>query len=218
MKRLVIALAVLSGCIPMRKTFVMRPEATVRVVDSDGAPITSASVVLVRNKYPYGSRDARWSAKTDAKGEVSFSREEETQTVYPLMMHGVPGYGFVVCADAPGYAGKQEHLSLPESGPPPPVVLKLVDGDRPCEGKADLSAPPKGKARVLGIERVDAETWKLDLVLRNDDPIAAGVTLSGLKIAKVVWQGEPIDEWRRATVQVRGPGEKVRSGDLLVRE
>lgn len=218
MKHLVIALVVFSGCIPWRKTFTMRPPTAVRVVDASGGPIAAATVVLVRNKYPYGSRDATWHAKTDLKGEVSFTREEETQTVYPLMMHGVPGYGFVVCADAPGYAGKEQHLSLPEEGAPPPVVLKLVDGDRPCEAKADLSPPDAGKARVLGIERVDKDTWKLDIVLPKDEPVAVCVTLSGLKISKIEWQSEPINPFRRATVQARGPGEKVRFGDLLVRE
>lgn len=222
MKPLVLAFAVLMGCIPMKRTFVMRPGGTIQVVDAKGAPIESASVTLTRNKYPYGREDAVWHVKTDAKGEVSFTREENTQTVYPLMMHGVPGYGFVACAEAPGYAGKNGSWMLPEEGPQPPLVLKLAEGDRPCASKADLTPPPKGKARVLGVERLyleqGPEQWKLELVLPKDEPVAIGVTFGGLKLTKIEWQSEPINEWRRATVVAHGPGEKVHFGELLARE
>jgi len=218
MKRLVVALALLSGCIPMKMKFVMRPEGVVRVVDAKGAPIASARVILLREKYPHRREDARWTVKTDAKGEVSFTREEERQTVFPLMMHGVPGYGFVACAESPGYASKQEAWRVPEEGASPPLVLNLAEGDRRCESKVDLSVPPKGRARVLGIERVDADVWKLDVVLPKDEPVAVGVPLGSLTVTKVEWQSEAINAFRRATVQTRGPGEKVRFGELLVRE
>ncbi len=223
MRMLVLAFAVLMGCIPMKKTFIMRPGGTIQVVDAKGAPIASASVTLTRNKYPYGREDAQWHEKTDAKGEVSFTREENTQTVFPLMMHGVPGYGFVACAEAPGYAGKSGSWMLPEEGPQPPLVLKLAQGDRPCvPPKGELTAPPKGNARVLGVERTDpeqgAEQWKLELVLPKDEPVAIGVTLGGMKLTKIEWQSAPINEWLRATVVARGPGEKVHFGELLARE
>lgn len=217
MKRFVLPLVLLSGCIPMKKTFIVRPESSIRVVDGAGAPIEGASVKLVRNKYPYGRHDADWTATTNAKGEVSFSKEEKTETVYPLMMHGVPGYGFVACVESPGKASKTEHLSFDDAGKTT-VTIKLVDGDRPCEGKADMTLPPPGKARVFGIERVDATTWKVDLFLPKSEPVAVGNTFGGLKIKKIEWQGEPIDTWRRATVQAEGPGEKVHFGDVLDRQ
>lgn len=222
MKRFALALLFLSGClpIPMKKTFVMKPGGVVRVTDDKGAPLVGAKVVLTRIKYPYGRHDTEWTAVTDAKGEVSFAREEKTETVYPLMMHGVPQYAFAACAEAAGYAGTPGHWSVPEDGAAfPPLELKLPEGERPCEPrKGELTAPPPGKAQLLSRVRKEADVWTLDLVLPKEEPIAAGVKLGGLEIVKVTWQSEALSTFRRATVEARGPGEKVHVGDLLGRE
>ena len=206
------------GCIPMRKTYVLRPDGIVRVVDGKGAPIAGARVSLIRHRHPHGRNDAEWRTTADARGEVAFTREERTQTVFPLMMHGVPAYSFVACAEAPGYAGTTAQWSAPAGGGQfGTLAIELPEGERPCDAPIDLAPPPAGEARLLARVRKGADEWTLDLTLARAEPIAVGARLGGLVVTKVAWQSEPPSEVRRATVEVRGDAAGLRVGQSIVR-
>jgi hypothetical protein len=106
------ALALAACCpFPWKRTALIRPGGTVRVLDAEsGEPIEGARVVLRRCRVgpPPHVETHRWEADTDGKGEASFEIELEKETVFPLMMHGVPQWGFEVCVTAKDHAGRAE--------------------------------------------------------------------------------------------------------------
>jgi hypothetical protein len=139
-----LCLAVACCPFPRKRTTLIRPEGTVRVLDaSTGEPIEGAEVVLrrVRVGPPPHIESHSWTATTDAAGEASFELELGTETVMPLMMHGVPQWGFEACATHPGHGGAWSSWLVV---PPPsdrsevgriaePLVLELEPGgDEAC--------------------------------------------------------------------------------------
>jgi hypothetical protein len=130
----------LAGCpVPKKRTTLIRPQGTVRVLDAaTGDPLEEAEVVLrrVRVGPPPHIESHSWTARTDAAGEARFELELGTETVMPLMMHGVPQWGFEACATHPGHAGAWSSWLVV---PPPsdrsevgridePLVLELEPG------------------------------------------------------------------------------------------
>jgi len=78
----------------------------VRVVDDTGDPVEDATVVVRRYRVgpPPHIETHRFEARTDTDGEATFEIDVGKESVMPLMMHGVPQWGFEVCATAPGYS------------------------------------------------------------------------------------------------------------------
>ena len=136
-----VCLAVACCPFPKKRTTLIRPGGTVRVLDAaTGEPIEGANVVLrrVRVGPPPQIETHSWSAATNAKGEVSFELELGTETTMPLMMHGVPQWGFEVCATHPGRSGAWSSWLV---APPPsdrsevgridePLVFELEEGEQ----------------------------------------------------------------------------------------
>ncbi len=120
------AIAVTPGCcpIPWLRTVSVRPELTVEVTDAHGAPVAGAEVVVRRFVAAPGPEDAlnRWTATTGPDGRITLPAIEETETVLPLMMHGVPWYGWEACVQAPG-----------------PPVCERVQATRPVEAPHTLT-------------------------------------------------------------------------------
>ena len=137
-------LAPLACFVPMPRTVVLTPSARVRVVRSeDGQPIAGATVVLARRSDPHDQAQGRWTATTGARGEARFARREESETVMPLMMHGVPFYRWNLCAQAPGRAPR---VVVPWPVPASGVVtgverLALEPGEGECGDVSGRSAP-----------------------------------------------------------------------------
>ena len=143
-----LCLAVACCPFPKKRTTLIRPEGTVRVLDAaSGEPLEGAEVVLrrVRVGPPPHIETHSWTAVTDARGEASFEMELGTETVMPLMMHGVPQWGFEVCVTSPGRDGAWSSWLVV---PPPsdraevgridePLVFELVEGgDETCPWEA----------------------------------------------------------------------------------
>lgn len=199
----------------------MRPAGKVRVVDEGDKAIADAAVALLRIRHPHSKRDARYDERADAHGEVSFTLEQKTLTVFPLMMHGVPQFVFSVCAEAPGRASRTLDWAVEPDGTAKTLSIALRKGSRPCDPKPHAAAPKRGEAIVDAVEAKDGGQAQLDVALHAAIALSVGQRFSradgaSADVVKVEWQGEPQDELRRAHLVVSGPRalELVR-GDLL---
>lgn len=111
--------------IPVSRAVSERPDLTVEVFDSSGLPAAGATVTVRRAIVgpPPKTETHRWTTTTDLHGRAHLPAIEVRETTLPLMMHGVPWYGWQVCASTPDGAATFLH----EAGAPvePPVALRL---------------------------------------------------------------------------------------------
>lgn len=210
---------VLAGClpIPVKKTYVMWPGRTIRVVDEKGSPIAGAKVRLVRDRHPHGKNDEVRELTTDEKGEVKVERETKVLKVFPLMMHGVPGFSFRACAESKGTAGTTTKWPNPEESSD--LVLKLLPGSKPCEEELDQTAPAAKTARIEAVEKQEDGRFIVQLALPPDgDPKGLELSKPGaepLKVTDVVWQSPGGPPLLRARVHVSGDPLTYAHGDVV---
>jgi len=93
--------------LPWHRRVLEQPEGTFHVVDATtSAPIAGATVTVRR--YNIGPPPRRvtntWTEPTSSGGVARFSMTSRGEWVMPLMMHGVPQWGWKVCVAAPGHA------------------------------------------------------------------------------------------------------------------
>lgn len=103
----------LAACIP--RTIVTQPALRVTVVDSAGAPVPGAEVVVHWWSAPYGRLEQSFPFVADAAGTVAAPKRTRRETVAPLCMHGVPAHHYRLCAGAAG-SGFTETEIDPVSG------------------------------------------------------------------------------------------------------
>ncbi len=214
MRPLLLVLA-LASCapIPWRQTFVMWPARTVRVLDAEtGKPIAGAAVRLVRYQHPHRREDEVKKLTTDDKGEISIVREEKSLRTFPLMMHGVPGFSFEVCASSADRAAMS--VSLPNDDATTPIEVKLPLGSRPCGVELDQNPPPGAKLRIEGVEK-NGERFVVQLAMGGDRSLRKGDALGQLTIDEVLFQSPAGNAIRRARVAVRGDGTTLKFGELV---
>lgn len=100
--------SVLSGCFcTKQRTIVQSPAVVVEVVDQEsGEPVEGARVKMCRIQIgpPPSEVLDRWETRTDADGRASFAGSTTSETVMPLMMHGVPQRGWELCVEHDEYA------------------------------------------------------------------------------------------------------------------
>ena len=211
----------LAGCIPIpvKKTFVVWPKRTIRVVDEKGMAVAGAKVRVVREMFPHRHDDEVRVLTADENGEVKTERETKVLKVFPLMMHGVPGFGFAACAEMKGYAGTSKSWSNPDE--PSVLTLKLAPGSSPCGVEVDYKPPPAGSIRIESITREDDGNFLVYLAMPpGDDANGAELSKPGadpLKVIKVDWQSEPGGAVRRAHVRVTGDPLQYVYGDVVGR-
>jgi hypothetical protein len=210
-----------TGCIPIpvKKEFVVWPTRTIKVVDEKGTALADVKVRVVRIRYPHHHEDEVRTLTANKDGVVKTERETKTLKVFPLMMHGVPGFSFEACADAKGYAATSASWSNPDD--PSVLTLKLTPGSRPCGVEIDYKPPPTGSVRIESIRREDDGKFLLVVALPpNDDPAGAELSKPGadpLKITKVDWQSPQGGAVRRAHVRVSGDPMQYAYGDIVAR-
>jgi hypothetical protein len=138
-----------AGCcpIPVPDDVMVFPAATIVVHDAGGQPIEGARVFVHAELQPHASpEDPTLELATDADGKAVVEARSVEQTVYPLMMHGVPAYSWHLCVDHPrhGAAVSRLHHENPEA-----IVVELKgevgncavhDGD--LMGKSPSAPPP----------------------------------------------------------------------------
>jgi hypothetical protein len=132
----------LLACIPFPRTALVRPEGDLRVIDdATGQPILGAVVRVHRIRHPHSRVSGRWEQRTNGRGEVAFTMREESETVYPLCLHGVPGYEWAACAEARDHAPRTIRWDPPESGRHHGITtIRLAAGSGPCDRA--LRPPP----------------------------------------------------------------------------
>jgi hypothetical protein len=214
-----VGLLVGTGCIPVKKNYVTWPGRVVRVVDAkSNAPIPDAKIRMAREEFPHRREVEVRALTTDAKGEIRTEKVSTTITVYPLMMHGVPGFAFIACAEAPGYASSRAEFS--DGDDESTLVLKLARGSRPCVVKMDKTALPDGAARIEGVEE-DGSSWIVQLAVSSEHPARAGDRLSKdgatLEVVELLWQSNAPGPLRHARVRVRGEAKGYVFGDIVSR-
>ncbi|HHO54650.1 MAG TPA: hypothetical protein ENK18_28180 [Deltaproteobacteria bacterium] len=93
-------------CLPWAVDAIEQPGLEVQVLRADGQPAAGAEILLRRLITAPPPRDelARWAVIADEQGRARFERVIGSDTVMPLMMHGVPDVGFEVCARGEGGA------------------------------------------------------------------------------------------------------------------
>lgn len=213
MRALIPLVLVACAPIPVSKTFVMWPARIVRVVDREtGQPISGANVRLVRNRHPHTTQDEVKTLKTSERGEVAVARETRSLRVFPLMMHGVPGFSFTACAEAPGHAAIT--LTMGQNDDLSPMVLELPLGSRPCAIDPDQAPPEAGKLRVEGVEK-DGARWIVYLAMAPDRRVRKGDKVGSATIDEVLFQSEHSTLIRRARVAVTGDASSLSFGDLV---
>ncbi len=90
--------------------------ALTTVVTSGGQPLADAVVWVIR--YEINPHFRPETAITESKqvgpdGTYKLEYEEVEETVMPLMMHGVPGYGWYVCVEHPNHETFFSHVRIP---------------------------------------------------------------------------------------------------------
>ncbi len=223
MRRLVLSAALFttSCLIPWRKSYVMRPQGTVRVVGAKGVPLVAAQVELERIRRPHSVHEARFSEKTDAAGEARFHRELATLTVFPLMMHGVPEFAFSVCVEAPGYAAKTVPWQPNQDGVAENLSIVLRGGHRPCRMAPLTGKPKEHEPLVSAVEELESGELKLELLAHRDQALGVGkrfVSAAGIsaEIVSVENSGTPVDDVRYTFLVVTGARVlELRRGERL---
>lgn len=80
----------------------IRPAMTIRVVDSSGAPVAGAHVMIAHQTFPYGGIQDWWPIETGSDGTVSTTELTRTEHTAYLCMHGVTQHDFLACAGKEG--------------------------------------------------------------------------------------------------------------------
>jgi len=220
MRRAAILLILLTSClpIPVKKTFVTWPKRTIRVVDESGAATAGVKVHVARIRHPHSRTDESRVMTADEHGEVKLERETTVLKVFPLMMHGVPGFSFEACAETKGTARTLVHWSNPDE--PTNLELKLLPGSLPCGVELDQTPPAARTARIEGITREDGKFVIAIALPKGDNANDAELLKPGaepLRVTTVLWQSDPTSLVRRARVHVSGDAMAYAYGDIVLR-
>lgn len=133
------ALAGLAGCcpIPMKDDVLVLPRATFVVRDAADRPVAGARIVVHAEMQPHArADDPTVELTTDADGRATLEERLDDMTVYPLMMHGVPGFSWTVCIEHP------THGAI--AGPP-------IHWENPADIVVALRVEPEAKNRKCDV-------------------------------------------------------------------
>lgn len=143
--RLAAAAALLAGLaaccpIPLSRAITVRPELSVQVVDASGAGAPARVRIARRTAGPPPDTELEvWWAETDAQGAVVVPRIDGTDTIMPLMMHGVTWYAWELCAEGVGGVARTEVYATAPEHPSAAVRLELGAGAG-CGGDAQATS------------------------------------------------------------------------------
>jgi hypothetical protein len=119
-----------NGCVVPRER-IDQPALELLVTDDKGAPIAGAEVAVYLWSHPHSRLDKEISETTPADGKVSLAQRSQTETVYPLCMHGVAEHHISVCVSHPGHTSVVFELDDPAAATS--VTVPLHPGtQRPC--------------------------------------------------------------------------------------
>jgi sterol desaturase/sphingolipid hydroxylase (fatty acid hydroxylase superfamily) len=133
-----------SGCCPIPVPFseTLWPALEVHVQGPDG-PVEGAALTVARYVYfPHFQPESEKtvSARTDHEGRHFFEHESKREWHMPLMMHGVPGYGWQLCVEATGFTSRvvavhREYEEGKREPTPQTLTVSMEPGDsEACDG------------------------------------------------------------------------------------
>jgi hypothetical protein len=126
------AASVLAGCIPWRREALVQPALEIQVVDPDQRPVAGAAVLFLAASNPHHVLHHVLRLETDQQGRVLLEERRESETVYPLMMHGVPFYYWAWCVEKQGFVPAVREIHEPEAGPVQTLVLQPGASEQRC--------------------------------------------------------------------------------------
>ena len=92
----------LSSCV-VQRSVVQQPELSLLVLDQAQQPMPNAKVGLYWWSNPYSSlRESRLFV-TNTEGQINLPEILQTDTAFPLMIHGVQEFHHSLCIETPGY-------------------------------------------------------------------------------------------------------------------
>jgi hypothetical protein len=127
-----VAVLLLSGCIPWRREALVQPALQIRVTSPDGKPLPGARILFVAASNPHGVLHHALELRTDEQGVATLDEERQTETIYPLMMHGVPFYYWTWCVEKDGYVPEVRGIQSPPETPVQTVVLQPGSSGKSC--------------------------------------------------------------------------------------
>ena len=89
------------GCVPYPIYKTLQPAATAMIVDSDGKPVSGATVVLISSAHPYGREQFRMVSIT-RDGVAQFHTVKDWR-IESMMLHGAQFYFWNWCVSKEGF-------------------------------------------------------------------------------------------------------------------
>jgi len=135
--------AMSGGCYPALK--VVQPKAQFTLVDSTGAPIEDAKIMLTTYRQPFGALHPSVATfRTDARGTVALKSERKwhMQVVLP---DGITWYTWAYCIEKSGYlavASQQPNFKEPVG-----LTLERSDQQSVCRPPDDSDWAPRVETR-----------------------------------------------------------------------
>lgn len=129
--------------IPWRRDTILLPSGTILVIDAaTKRPLAGVDVVVYRYRLGPPPRITThvYRRRTSTDGAVSFDAALGRETILPLMMHGVPQWAFLVCAQKPGYRVARKrwvvripgHAAADDARSAPRLRIELLRGAGKC--------------------------------------------------------------------------------------
>jgi len=128
---ILLATALLSGCVPYPVYKTLQPAATATIQDSQGEPIAGAAVTLISSAYPYGWEKSRETQFSTEEGVAEFSSQREWR-VEALALHGRELYFWNWCVEKEGFETFSTALGDAADFQTEPVVLLEAGQSTPC--------------------------------------------------------------------------------------
>lgn len=127
----------ITSCIPvpaLRKVTI-RPEGSITVIDTYNKKLLfNVKVVVKRIRIgpPPSEVSHQWIYKTDSTGTVTVTSLKGKEWIFPLMMHGVPQWGWIICTEYEGYKDtciewfvEPALLAKEKTKAPPSIILEI---------------------------------------------------------------------------------------------
>jgi hypothetical protein len=98
----VLMCCLLLGSCVVQRDVVRQPELSLQVTGKD-APLANLKVYLYWLSNPYSRLEQTQTFMTDLEGKVRLEQVLQSDTAYPLALHGVSEYEHKLCVEAEGY-------------------------------------------------------------------------------------------------------------------
>lgn len=103
MKRIFLTISLLLSACVLQRSVVQQPELDLLLLDQVQQPLSNVKVVLYWYSEPHSRLRDSQTFVTNALGQIKLAEILQTDTAFPLMMHGVQEFHHAMCIEALGY-------------------------------------------------------------------------------------------------------------------